>query len=236
MFGPSDRTLSDERLARYEADRTMLAVEFPGLKHIVHADGTGAEAAGTIPINVGAGTVESIEVAAWFPHDYPRRPPTIYDAAARWTPDADRHIMPDHSFCLWLEHVDEPDVSTVEGLREFLLRLVVFLQQQFLFDDLGRWPTPDWAHGRTPAYAQHVREVLALTSAEQLEALWPLLLGAPQARARRCPCGSARSYGRCHYEQVRRLRPIRPHLARHQDAIASEIRKHLDHDPPPTAP
>jgi hypothetical protein len=158
---------------------------------------------------VGAGFFDAVALRIEFTERYPDEPPRVFDHDRRWRPCLDRHMFESHEFCLWLEHVDEPDVSTPEGLRTFLLRLLPFLRDQFVYDDLDRWPGLDWPHGPGPAYAQHVIERLGIANSEMADALWPALLGYEPRPDRRCPCGSPLVYGHCHRERVRSLLWIR---------------------------
>jgi ubiquitin-protein ligase len=205
----------------------MLAEDFPGLRHAIHADGSGATAAGTVTVDIGAGYRADVEIELRFPEAYPHEPPEIFDRGFRWVPNPDRHINEDHSFCLWLAHVDVPDVSTVELLRKLLLQVLLFLRDQFVFDDLKRWPGKQWAHGPVAAYAQHVRETLAISERRQLRGLWPLVLGTARAKGKRCPCGNLSSYARCHLESVESLRQLRGFLRRHDKAVYSSIQGRL---------
>lgn len=205
----------------------MLAEDFPGLRHLIHADGSGATATGTVTVDVGAGSREEVEIELRFPEAYPSAPPEVFDRGFRWVPHPDRHINEDRSFCLWLPHVDVPDVSTVEFLRTLLLQVLLFLRDQFVFDDIGRWPGKQWEHGRAAAYGQHVHETLAISDRNQLRRLWPLVLGTAEAKGERCPCGNLTGYAQCHLAPVERLRPLRGILRHRERAIYSSIEGRL---------
>jgi len=107
----------------------------------VLADGKGAIAHGPVDIDVGAGCFEPVEIRMEFGLGYPPQPPTGFDDARRWRPNLDRHLLDDYTFCLWLAGVDTPALTTPGHLRTFSLQLLLFLRDQFVFDDLGRWPT-----------------------------------------------------------------------------------------------
>jgi len=202
VFGRSGPTLSEERRLRFEEDRSVLGEVFPRVRHVVLMDGSGAVAEGEVEVDVGAGCFEPVDLRIVFDGDYPNQPPRVFDRGRRWLPEDDRHLMSNTEFCLWLDHVDVPDVSTPAGLDRFLKRLLVFLHDQFVYDDLGRWPGPEWPHGKRAAYAQHLIEQLLVTDPESFRRLWPVLLGAPQRADRACPCGSGLVYGRCHRRAV----------------------------------
>jgi hypothetical protein len=209
MFGPSGPTLSSGQLQRFAADRRTLGDLLPRLRHYTWAGGEGAYAEGPVDVDIGAGCWEQVDIRMEFSSDYPALPPRVYDSKRRWRPELDRHIVANNEFCLWLALVDTPDVATQNGFRRFVQALVLFLHDQFVFDDLGCWPSPDWRHGPREAYAQHLVERLRIDSGTTFEALWPLVLGHPQRRDRACPCGSSLPYGRCHYEAIQSMSWIR---------------------------
>lgn len=105
----------------------------------------------------------------------------------RWAPDDDRHLMANHEFCLWLPHVDTPKVEADSELREFGQRLLPFLRDQFVYDDLGRWPARDWRHGQRAAYAQHLVEALNVTDPAMFRRLWPAYSASDPALGRHAP-------------------------------------------------
>ncbi len=209
---------------RFTSDRAMLADQFPGLRHYVRGSG-GALVQGTVDVDIGAGVFEPVVVDLDFGPSYPRVPPRVFDAARRWAPVDDRHLMWNHEFCLWLEHVDRPDVSTTDGLRTFLLRLLPFLRDQFVFDDLGRWPNTDWAHHADRAYAQHLVEQLGVKDSATFDALWPYVLGTDHHAARRCPCGSLVAYGHCHRDAIESLSWVKSLGVR--DALPATVKERL---------
>lgn len=225
MFGRFGLTLSSERLQRLEEDRVVLAEVAPRLRHYTLADGRGALAEGIMEVDVGAGCWEAVAICMEFGPAYPDEPPRVFDAAPRWKPELDRHLMRNHQFCLWLAQVDTPQVVTSEQFREFLLRLYPFLQDQFVFDDIGRWPGPEWKHGPRAAYAQHLVEALGTRTAIALDALWPAVLGSHPHGGRACPCGSGQQYDRCHKRTIGDLQWIQQLGER--DELPDAVRDHL---------
>jgi SEC-C motif len=225
VFGPSGPTLSSALRRRFDADRVVLAELLPRLRHYIWATGEGAYAEGIVEVDIGAGYWEEVEIRMDFDSRYPHAAPRVYDHRRRWKPNPDRHIMFDHEFCLWLGYVDTPDVTTVAGFHDFVLRLVLFLRDQFVFDDIGRWPGPEWRHGARAAYAQHLVERLGIEDAQTLDRLWPLLLAGSHRPDRACPCGSRLPYGRCHQRDLESLRWIRGLPER--DLLPGAIREHL---------
>jgi hypothetical protein len=203
-----------------------MAEVMPLMRHYVWAGGAyGALAQGAVEVDVGAGCYERVGLDIQFGPRYPRTPPRVFDSERRWRPDLDRHLLANHEFCLWLEHVDTPDMSSQDGLRAFLLRLVPFLRDQFVFDDLGRWPGRDWPHGPRAAYAQHIIEHLEIATPEMLDRLWPLVVDHTIRPDKRCPCGSGSPYGRCHRDDVESLSWVRDLDVR--DQLPAAIKEHL---------
>jgi hypothetical protein len=180
-----------------------------------------------VDVDVGAGCYKRVALDIVFGTRYPCIPPQVLDAEHRWRPDSARHLLSNHEFCLWLDFVDTPDMSTPEGLRAFLLQLLPFLRDQFVFDDIKRWPGRDWPHGPRAAYAQHIIEYLGMTAPEAFETLWPLVLGRSLEYDKRCPCASGISYGRCHRSRVESLSWIRSLEAR--DLLPAAVRERLAH-------
>lgn len=225
MFGPTGPTLTDGQRQRYEQDRQLLREMLPGVKHLIHADGTGAMAEGVVEVDVGAGCWETVQIEIVFGREYPRTPPRVYETGRRWRPQDDRHIMAGHEFCLWLDHVDTPSFDTVEDLRREILRLLMFLRDQFVYDDLGRWPGAQWRHHAPAAYAQHLTEVLHITDAEVFRQLWPALLGQAPNPGQPCPCGSRVSYRRCHYTVIEHLSWVRG--LKDRERLPAAVEDHL---------
>ncbi len=207
MFSPSGPTLTKARRRRYAADREKLAAIMPNVDHLVRDDGT-ALAEGAVVLDAGAGTTTEVEISMRFDQLYPGAPPAVYDRAKRWRPSVDRHMYPDHRFCLALPGVDRIDVSTPDQFAVFLDRLAIYLSFQLIFDASGRWPGKAWRHGHA-AYAQHVVETLRIESSELFERLWPHVTGTPASRNQPCPCGAGRKFKNCHESAVRSVRSLR---------------------------
>lgn len=197
-----------ERLARLQADRDLLARDHPYLQyHLNEQDLTGL-ARGTVPLLLPDGQVDPIEIAVDFHPGYPAEPPTVCDAGRRWIPDNDRHITADHSFCLYLREVDEPDLTRTAALQVFMLDIVCFLEQQLIYDRIRRFPGPQWPHQRD-AYALYIIEQLPAELAAA-ERLWDTTRsGAFPPRNAPCPCAAHTKYKRCHLELVTETRPDR---------------------------
>lgn len=215
MFGPSGPTLTASRRERFEADRRILADTHPGIRHLILDTGN-AVAEGTVMVDIGASRWAPVQIRMEFGADYPQVGPRVFDASRRWKPNLDRHLYHDGEFCLWMPDIDPPDVRTPDGFRLFLQKLHLFLRDQFVFDDIGRWPTSEWEHGANAARAQHAYEQLSPLTSRSLAALWPLVLGASCRPASLCPCGSRRRFGDCHRDGVRRVARMSPKILRGQ--------------------
>jgi len=228
MFGRTGLTLTEQQLQRYEQDRQLLSEMLPGMRHLIHANGSGAVAEGPVEVDVGAGCWETVQIEIVFERDYPRAPPRVYETGRRWRPEDDRHIMDTHEFCLWLEHVDTPSFATVDDLRREILRLLIFLRDQFVYDDLGkRWPSSQWKHRAPAAYAQHLTETLHITDTSMFRRLWPAILGQGPDHRQSCPCGSRIPYRRCHLSSIESLSWVRTLKDRDQipNAVEEQLRE-----------
>jgi len=190
------------RSLRLKADRELLAVEHPYLSYDLDERRLTAVAQGTVPLALPDGRIDPIEIRIEFGLDYPRKPPVVFDVAKRWLPDDDRHIPADRSFCLYLRGVDEPDLALPSALKIFMLDVICFLEQQLIFDRIGRFPGPQWPHHRD-AYALHIVE--QLISESQPAELWAAISSDEPERNDPCPCGSGTKYKRCHLDLVHGL-------------------------------
>jgi len=195
------------RLKRLHADRELLARAHPYLEYRLDQRDLTGFARGAVPLLLPDGQIDPIEIAIHFGPAYPSRPPTVRDAGPRWIPDNDRHIPSDHSFCLYLRDVDQPDLTWPAALKVFMLDIVCFLEQQLIYDRIGRFAGPQWPHTRA-AYALYIVEQLASEPAAIAERLWDAIRGAPPARNDPCPCAAGNKYKRCHLDLITHLARI----------------------------
>lgn len=193
-----------ERLARLQADRVLFAAHYPYLNYRLDEQRMTGLAQGPVPLVLPDGQVEPIEIGVHFHPGYLPGPPTVFDAARRWLPDDDRHIPADHSFCLYLRDIDEPDLTRGDALRVFMLDVFCFLEQQLIYDRISRFPGPQWPH-RRDAYALYIVEQLSGEPAATAERLWNASRGDQPSRNDPCPCASGAKYKRCHLPLVREL-------------------------------
>lgn len=199
------------RRARLEADRELLALEHPYLAYDLDDRRLVGLAHGGVPLLLPDGQIEEIEIGVVFHADYPPKPPSVYDAGQRWVPDDDRHIPGDHSFCLYLADAEEPVLTRPAALHAFMLDVICFLEQQLIYDRIGRFPGPQWPHQRD-AYALYILEQLERDSASAAASLWDQIRVGKPPRNSLCPCGSGAKTKLCHGDLVVELSRI---AARH---------------------
>jgi hypothetical protein len=200
-----------ERLARLRADRELLAREHPYLEYSLDERRVVGCARGEVPLLLPDGQIDSIDIEVDFHHGYVPGLPGVYDARHRWVSDDDRHIPWDHSFCMYLRGVDEPNLSRPSALRSFMLDVICFLEQQLIYDRVGRFPGPQWPHKRD-AYARYIVEELGAEPRPAAARLWNAIRTGPSSRNEPCPCGSGMKCKRCHLDLVSALARI---AARH---------------------
>jgi len=188
-----------ERSKALEAVRQLLTERYPQLRFDVALDGI-ATADGPIQFELPDGSEEAIEVRILFGPRYPSVAPVAYDKAERWAPNPDRHILSDHSLCLYFGGVEVPDLRTPGAFVGWMIDLVLFLHQQLVCDAIRgrRFPGPDWPHGERPAYSQHLMETLQSFPADTRAEAWRAARLGQLGRNRPCPCGSGRKLKRCH--------------------------------------
>jgi len=200
--------------SRLAHDATLLAkLGFDELTHEMR-DGTVA-IVGTIPLVTGASRVtHRIAIEIRFPPTYPREEPAAYDITHRFKahdgkPLADRHLAEDGCCCLWLRSRSEWDPRDPDALAHFLRQVVVFFERQLIYDVLGRWAGPEYAHGNE-GYAEDVRETLR--DRNMIALFEAILRGGPKPPRRApCPCGEGRQYVSCHkivFDTLRRRLPL----------------------------
>jgi hypothetical protein len=132
------------------------------------------------------GRVEPVELQVLFHPQYPFRPPFVSEVGGRWTPDDDRHIPQDRNFCLYLRDADEPDLRDPIALRRFMLDVICFLDQQLIYERVGRFPGPQWPH-RENAYALHVIERLGRVVPFAAQGIWEAARATQLSRNAPCP-------------------------------------------------
>ena len=84
-----------------------------------------------------------------------------------------------------------------------MLDVICFLEQQLIFDRIGRFPGPQWPHHRD-AYALHIVEQLHLLSPNP-PSCGPRSAPDEPERNDPCPCGSGAKYKRCHLDLIHGL-------------------------------
>jgi hypothetical protein len=188
-------------------DRELIAEHYPGLR-LEHAGSTSV-ITGKLALTMPDGEIEEVGVWVELAEDHPHHQPIAYDADERWTPELDRHILSDHSFCLFLARVDEPDIQGEAGILPFMRELEMFVRQQLIldsqrrFDPDARFPGPEWPHGNA-AYALLAALLLDNEPAQTRAALWDAARFSLDGHEP-CTCGSGRSHKKCHRRLCKRL-------------------------------
>lgn len=210
--GAAGRAERGARLVRLRADRELLAREHPYLNYNLDEANVLGAARGVVPMLLPDGQIDAIEIEVEFDRLYPARPPRVREVAGCFAPDDDRHIVGDGYFCLYLREVDEPDLRTTYSLHVFMLDVVCFLEQQLIYERIGRFPGPQWPHKRD-AYALYIVEQLDSQSPEAAGPLWEVVRGAQPSRNAPCPCGCGVKYKKCHLTLANELARV---AARHE--------------------
>jgi hypothetical protein len=84
-----------------------------------------------------------------------------------------------------------------------MTHLAVFLNNQLVFDSIGKWPAVARGHGRD-GYREFLLEQLGISPAD-FEMFIPLLTDGRRVAYLPCPCGSGKQAIRCHMPIVNRL-------------------------------
>lgn len=198
-----------EREKALDAARALVAERYPRLRFSRNADGT-ALAHGPIELELPDGAVDPVDVVIVFGPHYPAKPPDAYDAARRWPADPDRHIVADHRFCLYFDHIDEPNMRAPDALAAWMIDLVLFLHQQLVCEAIGgrRFPGPEWPHRERAAYAQHLIETLEAFPVDRRADVWQAVRARRMERNWPCPCQSGRKIKRCHLTTLAELKRV----------------------------
>jgi hypothetical protein len=190
---------SDGQVLRAEE---ALAKEFyPGLRFRLDADAGRMNLEGDFVLRTDCGVSTSIAIRLVFPRDYPESEPTAFDATGRFPVSADRHIIKNGQFCLWLPPCSPWDKDDPNRLRRFLDEVTVFLSRQMTFEVTGTWPGGQYKHG-AEGYEEFMLALLQ-GDAAHLASLFPVILGKTHpGRNEPCPCGGQNKYKHCHSDAV----------------------------------
>ncbi len=156
---------------------------------------------GDFVLQTDCGITSSIAIRVVFPKNYPDSEPTAFDAAGRFPVMADRHIVKDGQFCLWLPPCSRWDTDDPNRILRFLDEVTVFLERQMTFEATGTWPGGQYKHG-PHGYEEFMLAILN-GNAAYFASLFPVILGkVDPGRNEPCPCGSQKKYKRCHSDAV----------------------------------
>ncbi len=187
---------------RFAEHALYLAQDEPGLKLGIDVEGARASINGTFRVPVGSGRTQDFSIEIRYVGLSPFKLPSTRDPSGRFPPDVDRHVTTDGWFCMWLPQTAPTDFDTADGLALHLDRVREFILLQLMYEDRLRrgrapaWPGPAWGHGDEG----HREWVRAQTTGLAAQAVAGLANAAVNRRhpGSRCPCGSGRSFGRCH--------------------------------------
>jgi hypothetical protein len=190
---------SDGQVLR--AEEALVKEFYPGLRFCLDADAGLMNLEGDFVLQTDCGVITSIAIRVVFPRNYPDSEPRAFDAVGRFPVLADRHIIKDGQFCLWLPPCSAWDKDDPNRLLRFLDEVTVFLERQMTFEATGIWPGGQYKHG-PHGYEEFM---LALLNGEEAHfaSLFPVIQGkADPGRNELCPCGSQKKYKRCHSDAV----------------------------------
>ena len=192
---------SDGRVLR--AEEALVKEFYPGLRFRLDANVGRMNLEGDFVLQTDCGVSTSIAIRLVFPRNYPESEPTAFDATGRFPVSADRHIIKDGQFCLWLPPCSPWDKDDPNRLRRFLDEVTVFLERQLIFDATGGkiWPGDQYKHG-AEGYEEFMLALLNGDDAH-LSSLFPVILGKIRpGRNELCPCGSQKKYKHCHSDAI----------------------------------
>ena len=185
------------------AEEALVKEFYPGLRFRPDADAGRMNLEGDFVLQTECGVSTSIAIRLLFPRNYPESEPTAFDATGRFPVSADRHIIKDGQFCLWLPPCSPWDKDDPNRLRRFLDEVTVFLERQLIFDATGGkiWPGDQYKHG-AEGYEEFMLALLDGDDAH-LSSLFPVILGKIHpGRNEFCPCGSQKKYKLCHSDAI----------------------------------
>jgi hypothetical protein len=195
---------SKRRERRLQGDAALVAEHYPGLT--LERTDAGDAFVGKIVIGSASGIATPIDVRIELPPRYPDIEPIAIDAASRFPHNADAHIYPDGSCCLWLPWESPWNPRRPDGIVTFIDHVVQFFYKQLIFEANGhtRWPGEARGHGAV-GFKEFVSEALAI-EASALRRFLPLLVDWPRAdKYQPCPCESGKKVRWCHGPAVMAL-------------------------------
>ena len=197
-LGPNSPWFAKDNGKRLAHDRELVAMHYPQLLYQIE-DQQPVILRGPLLFVSDSGITTRVVVRINFPNRYPDLEPTAYDDENMFPADLDRHLLRDGRCCLWLPARSQWKPYDSHALLAFLDEIALFFDRQLVYDATGRkkWPGGEYPHGHA-GYIELLKETLAVDRRE-LEALASALLNrVPPERNDPCPCGSGRTFKRCH--------------------------------------
>lgn len=149
--------------------------------------------------------ITTYNVRIVLPSDFPKGVPLVYEVGGVIPQDADHHINPDGTACLfapperWEKWPEGASIAVfLNGpVRDF------FFSQAF-YERTGQWPFGEWSHGDV-GVIEYYFEKLGTSSFTILEGLVQLSQYHSPSRQWRCPCGNNKRYKECHWRLMEPL-------------------------------
>ena len=150
--------------------------------------------------------VDSYEIDIELPTDFPEGVPLLKEVAGRIPRDADHHVNPDGSACLFVSGERWRYWPRGSSFIDFLNGPVIsFLVGQALVERGEPWPFGERSHGGNGVLEAY-SEMLGISDPGVVTDYLRVLARAKLRRHRGCPCGSGRPIRDCHIEQIVSLR------------------------------
>lgn len=195
---------SNEHLA---SDINKLKSAYPDFEVVLDGDG-GAHVEGKFEVWADGRFIDSYLIRVEIDREYPATMPKVFEVGGGLKRDADRHINPDGSACLFVPDARWKHWPVGSDLVSFLKGPVYyfFLSQAF-FDLEGRWLFGDRPHG-DEGVIDYFREELEVDTFGVVYKCLDLAVNATKLARnmrRACVCGSAKILDDCHRIHIQQI-------------------------------
>lgn len=193
---------------RFEQDKASVAEHYPELSYYVSPDKQEVSLSGTLIIRDCYNVPKRVSIQILFPDSYPAHAPAVYETEGRFPQCADRHMMDDGSFCLFLPLSEELDLAGRHSIIDFLHQVEVFIDKHLVAESISRWPGGEWKHGSEGKW-QYLHESIGSEDRKLVRKFMQIIREEVEiGRNQTCPCGSGRKYKYCHQTWVKKMRRI----------------------------
>lgn len=178
----------------------MLAFSQPEMAWLADDEGE-PYVMGAFIVSTDAGYPNRVPTEIRFPPDYPGSEPWAIQTPGLFPHIADRHFYANGRCCLWLPVQSPWHRRDQYAFRHFLEQLTFFYHRQLVMDANpgSAFPGLQWDHGAA-GYLEYLIREWNLPP----RAVRRILEGPPAADP--CPCGSGKSFLRCHEPNANRFR------------------------------